>query len=84
MKTGHTAAAGYGLVGSAVQDGKRLIVVVSGLEKADQRKDEAAKLLDWGFRSFSPVQVFDDGEIVGKARVWGGKNGTCRLLPRAT
>jgi D-alanyl-D-alanine carboxypeptidase (penicillin-binding protein 5/6) len=73
LKTGHIAAAGYGLVGSAVQEGKRLIVVVSGLEKADQRKDEAVKLLDWGFKSFSPVRVFDDGEIVGRARVWGGK-----------
>jgi len=74
LKTGHIAAAGYGLVGSAVQDGKRLIVVVSGLEKADQRRDEAAKLLDWGFKSFSKVRVFDDGEVVGRARVWGGKN----------
>ena len=77
LKTGHIAAAGYGLVGSAVQDGKRLIVVVSGLEKADQRKDEAAKLLDWGFKSFSAVQVFDDGEIIGRARVWGGKSLVC-------
>lgn len=73
MKTGHIAAAGYGLVGSAVQDGKRLIVVVSGLEKADQRKDEAAKLLTWGFQSFSAVKLFNAGEIVGQARVWGGK-----------
>jgi D-alanyl-D-alanine carboxypeptidase (penicillin-binding protein 5/6) len=73
LKTGHTAAAGYGLVGSAVQDGKRLIVVVSGVEKADQRKDEAAKLLNWGFQSFSEVKLFDGGEVVGQARVWGGK-----------
>jgi serine-type D-Ala-D-Ala carboxypeptidase (penicillin-binding protein 5/6) len=72
LKTGHIAASGYGLVGSAVQDGKRLIVVVGGLEKAAQRKDEAVKLLDWGFKSFSAVRVFDEGEIIGKARVWGG------------
>ncbi len=73
LKTGHIAASGYGLVGSAVQGGKRLIVVVSGLEKADQRKDEAVKLLDWGFKSFGAVRVFDEGEIIGTARVWGGK-----------
>ncbi len=73
LKTGHIAAAGYGLVGSAVQDGKRLIVVVTGLQRADQRKDEAAKLLDWGFRSFSAMKLFDDGEVIGYARVWGGK-----------
>jgi D-alanyl-D-alanine carboxypeptidase (penicillin-binding protein 5/6) len=73
LKTGHTVAAGYGLVGSAVQDGKRLIVVVSGLEKADQRKEETAKLLNWGFKSFNAVRLFDAGEVIGKARVWGGK-----------
>ncbi len=82
LKTGHTSVARYGLVGSAVQDGKRLIVVVSGLDKAEQRKDEAAKLLEWGFRSFSEVKVFDDGEIVGKARVWGGKNWYVPLAPK--
>jgi serine-type D-Ala-D-Ala carboxypeptidase (penicillin-binding protein 5/6) len=82
LKTGHTAAAGYGLVGSAVQDGKRLIVVVSGLEKADQRKDEAAKLLNWGFQSFSAVKLFNDGEVVGQARAWGGKIWYVPLAPK--
>jgi D-alanyl-D-alanine carboxypeptidase (penicillin-binding protein 5/6) len=73
MKTGHIAAAGYGLVGSAVQDGKRLIIVLSGLEKPEQRKDEASKLFTWGFQSFSAVKLFNAGEVVGQARVWGGK-----------
>ena len=73
LKTGHTEDAGYGLVGSAVRDGKRLIVVVSGLPTADARKAEAAKLLEWGFNSFSKVSIFDDGEVVGRARVWGGQ-----------
>jgi len=73
LKTGHTEDAGYGLVGSAVRDGKRLIVVVSGLPTADARKAEAAKLLEWGFNSFSKVSIFDDGEVVGRARVWGGR-----------
>jgi D-alanyl-D-alanine carboxypeptidase (penicillin-binding protein 5/6) len=73
LKTGHTVAAGYGLVGSAVQDGKRLIVVVSGFEKADQRKEEALKLLNLGFKSFSAVRLFDANEVIGQARVWGGK-----------
>ncbi len=72
LKTGHIQEAGYGLVASAVQDGKRLIVVVAGHENADQRKDEAVKMLEWGFKSFSQVKIFDDGEIVGQARVWGG------------
>lgn len=74
LKTGHIAAAGYCLVGSAVQGGKRLIVVVSGMQKPELRKTEAVNLLNWGFTSFSTVRLFDDGEVVGKARVWGGKN----------
>jgi len=73
LKTGHTEEAGYGLAGSAVKDGKRLIVVVAGLPTADARKAEAAKLLEWGYNAFSNVRLFDDGEIVGKARVWGGR-----------
>jgi len=72
LKTGHTNEAGYGLVGSAVRDGKRLIVVVSGLQTADARKQESAKLLEWGFNAFSKVRIFDDNEVVGRARVWGG------------
>lgn len=74
LKTGHIAAAGYCLVGSAVQDGKRLIVVVSGLQTPELRKSESVNLLNWGFTSFSTVRIFDDGEIVGKARIWGGKS----------
>jgi serine-type D-Ala-D-Ala carboxypeptidase (penicillin-binding protein 5/6) len=72
LKTGHTAEAGFGLVASAIQEGKRLIVVVAGHANAEERKTEAAKLLEWGFKSFSQVKIFDDGEIVGQARVWGG------------
>ncbi len=50
LKTGFTKEAGYGLVGSAVQNGLRLIVVVNGVKSAKERADEAKKLLDWGFR----------------------------------
>ena len=74
LKTGHTKEAGFGLVASALQQGKRLIVVVMGLENENQRRDEAVKLLEWGFKSFNTVRVFDDGEVVGHARVWGGSS----------
>jgi D-alanyl-D-alanine carboxypeptidase (penicillin-binding protein 5/6) len=73
LKTGHIAASGYGLVGSAVQDGKRLIVVVGGLDKASERRNEAVKLLNVGFKSFVPMRIFDEGEVIGDARVWGGE-----------
>lgn len=72
LKTGQTKEAGFGLVGSAVQNGKRLIVVVAGLANAADRKTEAQKMLDWGFKSISQIKIFEAGEIVGQARVWGG------------
>ena len=72
LKTGYVKEAGYGMVGSAVQDGRRLIVVVNGLATADDRKEEARKLLEWGFKSFAEFKLFDAGEVVGYARVWGG------------
>ncbi len=74
LKTGHTEESGYGLVGSAVQDGRRLIVVVSGLQTADERKQESQRLLDWGFRSLTQVKLFDKDEVIGQARVWGGES----------
>lgn len=73
LKTGHLEESGYGLAGSAVQEGRRLIVVVHGLNSARERKEEAAKLLEWGFRNFSDFQIFDEGAVVGSARVWGGE-----------
>jgi D-alanyl-D-alanine carboxypeptidase (penicillin-binding protein 5/6) len=72
LKTGFIKEAGYGMVASAKQDNRRLIVVVNGLSTAEERRDEARRLLEWGFRSFSAAKLFDAGEVVGHARVWGG------------
>ncbi len=72
LKTGYIKESGYGMVGSAVQDGRRLIVVVGGLGTAEERRDEAKRLLEWGFKSFTEFKLFDAGETVGQARVWGG------------
>jgi D-alanyl-D-alanine carboxypeptidase (penicillin-binding protein 5/6) len=72
LKTGFIEEAGYGLAGSAVQDGRRLIVVVSGATSNNERGAEAKKLLEWGFSNFKKVPIFDAGEVVGEARVWGG------------
>lgn len=73
LKTGYIKESGYNLVGSAVQNGKRLIVVVMGLPTESDRTFEAKKLLDWGYRSFAPFKLFNAGETVGSARVWGGE-----------
>lgn len=72
LKTGHVSAAGYGLVASANHDGRRLILVMSGLEKQADVKTEGQKLLEWGFASITDVRLFEPEEVVTHARVWGG------------
>ena len=73
LKTGFTKEAGYGLVGSAVQNDLRLIVVVNGLKSANERADEARKLLNYGFNAFEQRLLFAEGQQIGEARVYGGE-----------
>ncbi len=82
LKTGYTEEAGYGLVASARRKGRRLILVVNGLKSKSDRKVEARKLLDWGFRSFRNLTLFEEGEAIGQARVWGGNNFFVDLVSR--
>jgi D-alanyl-D-alanine carboxypeptidase (penicillin-binding protein 5/6) len=78
LKTGNIDESGYGLIGSAVQNDQRLIVVVNGLKTARDRAAESRKLLDWGFRAFESQQLFAEGQVVGEAQVFGGN---MRSLP---
>ena len=73
LKTGNIDASGFALVGSAVQNGQRLIVAIYGARSAAERADEARKLLQWGFRSFESKVVFAAGDPVGVAQVYGGE-----------
>lgn len=73
MKTGFIKESGHGIVASAKQGERRLIAVVNGAATADERRDEARKLLEWGFKNFTEFKLYDAGEIVGQARVWGGR-----------
>jgi D-alanyl-D-alanine carboxypeptidase (penicillin-binding protein 5/6) len=80
LKTGYTKEAGYGLVGSAIQNGLRLIVVVNGLKTLKERSEEARKLLEWGFRGFESRVLFADGQTVGEAKLFGGEQGHVPLV----
>ncbi len=80
LKTGYTKDAGYGLVGSALQSGLRLIVVVNGIKTAKERAEESRKLLEWGFRAFEARTLFAEGEAVGEAKVYGGERGSVTLV----
>jgi D-alanyl-D-alanine carboxypeptidase (penicillin-binding protein 5/6) len=77
--TGFTKEGGYGMVGSAVQNGMRLIVVVNGVDDPDDRVTEAKKLLEWGFRSFEARTLFAAQQPVGFAKVFGGESRSVAL-----
>ncbi len=82
VKTGRTVEAGFGLVGSAVRDGRRLIVVLNGMKSKAERSRESIKILDWGFRRFARVALFRKGDNVATARVWGGDKSIVRLVAK--
>ncbi len=79
LKTGFTKEGGYGMVGSAMRDGLRLIVVVNGMDDPDDRASEAKKLLEWGFRNFEIRTVFAAQQAVGAAKVFGGDSGSVQV-----
>ena len=73
LKTGHTEEAGFGLVGSAVQNGRRIIFVVSGLRDATERAEEAQRIANWAFREFAMKTVATKGTRITDADVWLGE-----------
>lgn len=72
LKTGHTEEAGYGFVGSAVQDGRRVIFVITGLPSMESRRTESERILNWAFRQFALREVAEAGTRIGEAEVWMG------------
>ena len=82
LKTGYTKDGGYGMVGSAVQNGIRLIVVINGLDDPDDRAQEAKKMLEWGFRNFEARTLFAENQQVGYAKVFGGESRSVKLASK--
>ncbi len=80
LKTGHTEEAGYGLVGSAVQDGQRIVFKVSGLDSSTDRAAETTSLVKWAFGAFDTVKFFAEGETVAEAEVWMGETETVPMI----
>lgn len=72
LKTGHTEAAGYGLTSTVERNGRRLILVVNGLDSVKSRGSESERLLEWGFREYTNVNLFRGGEVVESAEIWLG------------
>ncbi len=82
LKTGFTEASGYGIVSSIEQNGQRLFLAMSGMKDQKQRISETKKILEWGLRNFQPKLIFEDGETVGQAPVYGGLGGAVDLVTK--
>jgi D-alanyl-D-alanine carboxypeptidase (penicillin-binding protein 5/6) len=80
LKTGHTEEAGYGFTGSAEQDGRRLVMVVAGLDSFNGRVEESVKFMDWGFRAWQSRPLLDQGERIGEAQVQLGSDDRVGLV----
>jgi serine-type D-Ala-D-Ala carboxypeptidase (penicillin-binding protein 5/6) len=80
LKTGNIEANSFGLVASAVQNGRRLILALYGARTAKERAEEARRLMQWGFRAFEAKTLYAAGDVVGKVRVYGGESGDVPLV----
>ncbi|MEP6786511.1 MAG: D-alanyl-D-alanine carboxypeptidase family protein [Sphingomonadales bacterium] len=80
LKTGHTDEAGYGFTGSAIQNGRRLVMVVSGLTSFNQRIGESVRFIDWGFRAWTTKPLLKKGQKIESAEVQLGDARTVGLV----
>ncbi|MBO9582357.1 MAG: D-alanyl-D-alanine carboxypeptidase [Sphingobium sp.] len=72
LKTGHTDEAKYGFTGSASQNGRRLVMVVAGIDTFNGRISESVRFMDWGFKAWRAQPLYKAGAKVGTAQVQGG------------
>jgi D-alanyl-D-alanine carboxypeptidase (penicillin-binding protein 5/6) len=75
MKTGHTEAAGFCLVSSALRDGMRLIAVVMGTTGFTAREDASLALLNYGFNFFETKRIYPRGAELARPRIYGAAGG---------
>tara|TARA_B100000686_G_scaffold54889_1_gene59144 strand:+ start:643 stop:1833 length:1191 start_codon:yes stop_codon:yes gene_type:complete len=80
LKTGYTEASGHGVVASAIQNNRRLILVLNGIDGSKKRAVEAEKVLNWGFREFENKVIFEENEIVDSANIWLGNRPNVPLI----
>ena len=79
LKTGWTQRAGYGIVGSALQDGRRVVFVLTGIKSPKIRASEAEKINNWVFRQFTEKKLFSAGDLLHMAPVHLGKKNLVRI-----
>jgi D-alanyl-D-alanine carboxypeptidase (penicillin-binding protein 5/6) len=80
IKTGHTEAGGYGLIGTGVHEGRRVVMVLNGMASDKERADESVRLLDWGLKTFKNVSLFKAGELIEDVPVVMGQMASVPLV----
>lgn len=83
LKTGHLGVSGFGLAVSALRNGRRIIMVLHGMDGMQSRSDEAARLLEWAYREFDNYQVLKPGAAIVDAPVWYGEAATVPLVVKS-
>ena len=73
LKTGHTEEAGYGFTGSAIQGGRRIVMVVAGLSSFNERIGASVDFMNWGFNAWQGIPVLKAGQVAGNAKLAGGE-----------
>ena len=76
LKTGHTEEAGYGFTGSAVQNGRRLVMVVAGLPSFGTRVSASVDFMNWGFAAWQNIPLGKKGQVMGKVAISGAADPT--------
>lgn len=82
LKTGHTSLGGYGLVASSIKNGRRLFLVLNGLESSKLRRDESKRIMNIGFFEFKNYQIAKKRETVENIKVWNGKEKTIGIYSK--
>lgn len=79
LKTGHTKSAGYGLVTTALRDGRRIVTIVTGTANDAARTEDSLKLLNWSYQNFEAVELYEPNQPIVNARIWEGEVDTVGL-----
>jgi serine-type D-Ala-D-Ala carboxypeptidase (penicillin-binding protein 5/6) len=80
LKTGHTDEAGYCFTGTAVQNGRRLLMVIAGVDSFNGRIEESTNLMNWGFSAWDSKPVFSKGNPIASIPVQLGTQRNLALV----
>ncbi len=78
--TGFAEGYGFGMVATMKKDGRRVFLALGGLATDKERVEETRKILDWSMTAFEKKRLFEAGDSVGEASVYGGSASHVQLV----